>query len=58
MILAYSLSGMKIVQLSIAFAFNIVLFHQSQYIRLDYENALKDTLADEYYDQNDRFKRA
>lgn len=56
-ILAYSLSGMKVAQLSIAFAFNIILLHQSQYIRLDYENALRDTLADEYYDQNDRFKR-
>jgi hypothetical protein len=30
---------------------------RSKDVQLDYENKLRDTLKDEYYDENDKFKR-
>lgn len=56
-ILAYSLSNYRITELVLCFCFNIVLVVRSKFIQLDYENKLMDTLTDEYYDLNDRFKR-
>ena len=55
--LAYSLSSYSIVQLLISLGVSIVMMVKSKNILLDYENKLMDTLTDEYYDENDRFKR-
>ncbi len=49
-ILAYSLSAYLTIQVLLSLGLNIILMAKSKYIQLDYENKLKDTLTDEYYD--------
>jgi hypothetical protein len=55
--LAYSLSKYPLVELAICLLLNVGLMIRSKSIQLDYENKLMDTLTDQYYDANDRFKR-
>jgi hypothetical protein len=56
-ILAYSLSRYRWVEIVLSLLLSVVLVVRSKDIQLDYENKLRDTLKDEYYDENDRFKR-
>lgn len=56
-ILAYVLSQYRWAEIVMSLLMNIVLLVRSKDIQLDYENKLRDTLKDEYYDENDRFKK-
>ena len=55
-ILAYSLISTELSQFIISLILTIFVAYLSRYFSLDYENKLRDTLTDEYYDEKDRFK--
>lgn len=57
-IMAYSLQSFETAELVISLILNLAALNLSRPLKLNYENKLTDTLADEYYDEKDLFRRA
>lgn len=55
-IIAYSLKSTELSQYILSLLLTIMVAFLSKYFSLDYENKLRDTLTNEYYDEKDRFK--
>lgn len=55
-IIAYSLKSTELSQYILSLLLTILVAFLSKYFSLDYENKLRDTLTNEYYDEKDRFK--
>ena len=54
--MAYSLSGSEFSQYMLSLLLTMVIVYFSTTFALDYDNKLRDTLANEYYDEKDKFK--
>lgn len=54
--LAYSLYSFELVKLSLSVCLGIVVVWASKWVTLDYEHKLRDTLSNNFYDREDKFK--